>query len=180
MKIKWTHYHEKNMVTSRSKYISLCMAVIALLISTSALAQYKIELSKNENSNVTKSIYKGYKITYKVDGKPLTTSRIKEISPDFIITAVDTFQLSELDFIGYQKPLSQIMKFGAQLTYYGSFGMLVLAYFAYTRLPLIPEIGTILAVMGFVPLIISRRIIRKSDYALFDLHYQWEAKVVLR
>lgn len=168
------------MVTSHSKYFGLCFTVLALFVSTSALAQYKIKLSKYEDNTVTKSIYKGYKITYKVDGKPLTTSRIKEINPDFIITSVDTFQLSELDFIGYQKPLSQVMKFGAQMTYYGSFGMLVLAYFAYTRLPLIPEIGTILAVMGFVPLIISRRIIRKSDYALFDLHYQWDAEVVSR
>lgn len=168
------------MAISLSNILRIAFAAIMLLVSTASFAQYKIQLSKIEGRDAVKFIYKGYKITYKMDGQPLKSSRIKEITSDFIVTTEDTFALSDLDFIAYQKPLSQLMKLGAQVTYYGSFGMLVVAYYAYTRLPMFPQVGTVLAAMGFVPLVISRQIIARDDYALFDLHYQWNAEIVSR
>lgn len=169
------------MVTSHSNKLRFVLVAFLLLAaSATSVAQYRIQLSTNEGREVTKFIYKGYKITYKAKGEPIRTSRIQEITPTYIITKEDTFELHELDFIAYQKPLSQLMKFGAQCTYYGSFGMLVLAYYAYTRLPTFPQLGSALAITGFVPLVISRRIMKKDDYALFDLHYMWTAEVVRR
>jgi len=158
----------------------LVLLACILLFSGKVGAQYRLELSKTSDSTVVRSIYKGFKVTYKLDNHEMTTARITEINADQIITTKDTFELSEIDFIAYQKPLSQLMKMGAQITYYGSFGILVLAYYAYTRFPNVPELGTILAIMGFVPLTISRRIIQGPDYALFDLVYQWDAQIVPR
>lgn len=122
-------------------------------------------------------IHRGYKILYKLEGKPLTHSRLKRIEGDHLITKVDTFLLEELDFIGYTPPMRDILRLGAQIWHYASYATLTLAFLAYTNIPDVPQIGNALAVMGFVPLIISRRIYASNEFRICDLEFKWSAEI---
>ncbi|MBI1183351.1 hypothetical protein GC194_03715 [bacterium] len=140
-------------------------------------AQHRILLIKNDSSE-QKYIYKGYEILYKLKGHEITTSRIKAIDEQYIYTHKDTFTIDAIDFIGYEKSSTTLIKMAATLTYYGSYVNLAIAYFAYTRLPQVPQVGTVFAVLGLVPLVISRRILKDNDFTMYDLNYVWTARIV--
>lgn len=160
------------MVTFRFSILSFF-----LVIGFGANAQYKIVLT-SLNKGEEKAIAKGFEIIYRAQGENVKQGRIKEITASHIITKEDTFKVEDLLFIGYEKSTLQMMKFGAQASLYGSYGMLFLAYIAFTQIPQIPEIGSVLAAMGFVPLVISKKILDTNDYSLFDLTQQWQAEIV--
>lgn len=148
-----------------------------LAIGFLANAQYRILLTNYDNGE-QKTISKGFKIIYRTNGENVKCNRIKEINSNVIITKEDTFKVHDLVFIGYENSAKQLIKFGAQVSIYGSYGMLFLAYIAFTQIPQYPEIGSVLAGMGFVPLILSKKILDSNSYTMFDLSQKWRAEIV--
>lgn len=168
---------EKSMEISLSRYLVLLLLFIGTFLGFPLESSAQKVVLSEIDGNTERYIYKGYKIMYKLEGRPLTYARLKRIENDMLITNTDSFKLSDISFIGYKPPITDLVQLGAKIWYYTSYATLAVAFFAYTRLPDIPEIGDVLAVMGFVPLIISRRIYSRSEFKVFDLNFKWEAQI---
>lgn len=167
------------MVTSRFN-ITLFGALLSLLflLPQAVKAQeYSLKLIKTQSLEHY-YIREGHIIMYKAPGGELKRSRITSITPDGIITQEDSFTLEDINFIGYKEPLVQMYEVMARLSYYGSFVLLGLGFYAYIRLPQRPEIGTAIMITAFIPLIISKRIYKRDYYKFFDLSGQWKAEIV--